>query len=282
MKMKKIKDKYWKYVTIILMIIGIASLFLSNATAFPYEMSVNSTMDKSKTYEMINAGAQHACIITDFDPNEIDQVQDFFDVYYKIGIGNSGCSVLQPAVNDREPMTGFQVAIGKHGTPSDDLYMGIMYPWSNSPFAGDNYMLLGLLSASSVPEEDTFYWFGISDKNLDIPSGGYNSLSIVVMSFDDPDDSDYWMWGAGSGNPYPTYRPMGWNTNWYGEGWQDEMLSDGTIDMCFVTYTTDGGNGNEVPVISITTASWVTANIGFACLIGAAISGCKWATFVIA
>jgi len=80
------------------------------------------------------------------------------------------------------------------------------------------------------------------------------------MSVDDPDDNDYWMWGAGSGNPYGTYRPRGWNTN--DNAWKDSMLPEGgTLDMCFVTYTTDGGNGGEPPVISITTTSWVTANI---------------------
>lgn len=276
MKKKKIKDKYWKYATIIFMIVGIASLFLSDAVAFPYEIEVNSTDDNSRTYEMNNMGACNAYIITDFDSDEIDQIQDFLDVYYKIGVGSGGCSVLQPAVNDREPMTGFQVAIGRHGTPSNGIYMGIMYPNYNSPFDGDNYMLLGFLEATGVPEADTFYWFGISDKNLDIPSG-QNALAIVVMSVDDPSDSDYWMWGGGSGNPYGTYRPRGWNSQ--DNEWQNEML-DGTVDMCFVTYTT-GGGGGEAPDISITTMSWVTANIGFACLIGAAISGCKYAAIIL-
>jgi hypothetical protein len=276
----KIKDKYWKYATITLMIVGIASLFLSNATAFPYEMSVNQVTDKSKTYEMINVGTLSAYIIADLDPDEIDQVQDTLSVYYRIGVGDYGCSILQPAVNDREPMTGFQVAIGRHGTPSSALYIGIMYPNYGSPFDGQNYMIAGSLQAANVPQSDTFYWFGIDCSNypLDISSGP-PALGIVVMSTDDPDDSNYWMWGGGSGNPYPTYRPRGWNTQ--DNAWQNDMLPDAsTIDMCFVTYTTSGGGG-DIPVISITTTSWVTANIGFACLIAAAVSGCKWAALIL-
>lgn len=277
---KKMKDKYWKYATIILMIVGIASLFFSDATAFPTELSVNSTTDRSKNYDTSIAGAQRAYLITDFDSDKIDQLQDKLDVYYKIGFGSSGCGVLQPVVDDREPLTGFQVAIGRHGSPSEFLWIGIMYPSYGPPFNG-NYAVVGYLQAVNVPEEDTFYWFGIdcSSNPVDIPSG-LPAMGIVVVSYDDPDDSDYWMWGAGSGNPYGTYRPRGWNTQ--DNAWQNDMLSDGTVDMCFVTYTTSsGGNGGDVPVISITTTSWVTANIGFACLIGAAVSGIKYFSIIL-
>ena len=62
------KDRYWKYLTIILMIVGIASLFLSSATAFPYEMPVNSTYNATSTPELKNFGPmKNAYIITDFD-----------------------------------------------------------------------------------------------------------------------------------------------------------------------------------------------------------------------
>jgi len=277
----KIKDKYWKYATIILMIAGIASLFLSNATAFPYEMTVNSTTDKSKTYEMIDTGSvRSAYIIADFDPDEIDQVQDLLSVYYRIGTGNAGCSILQPVVNDREPMKGFQVAVARHGSPSYMLYMGIMYPNYGTPAKSSSYIILGGINAVDVPEADTFYWFGVDFSNspLDIPSGP-PAMGVVLFSPDDPDDDNYWMWGGGSPNPYPTYRPRGWNTE--DKAWQNEMLPDGgNVDMCFVTYTTTGGGG-DVPVINITSTSWITANIGFACLIAAAVSGCKWAALVL-
>jgi len=58
------------------MIIGIASLFLSDATAFPYELSANSTDDNNRTYEMVNGGARNV-YITAFDSNKIDQNRTF-------------------------------------------------------------------------------------------------------------------------------------------------------------------------------------------------------------
>jgi len=267
------KKENWKYLTIVLVIAAVGLLIFSSVTAFPSEMSVNSTTDKSQTYELINGGTYSAYIITDFDPDEIDQLQDALSAYYKIGVGSSGCSILQPVVNDREPMTGFQVAIGKHGTPSSDLYIGIMYPTYGSPFDGQNYMMAGSISASDVPEADTFYWFGmdLSDYPLDISSGP-PALAVVVMSTDNPDDSDYWMWGGSGGNPYPTYRPRGWNTE--DNEWQNELL-DGTVDMCFVTYTTSGGGG-DTPNITITTTTWVTTISGIFGLIGAFVSGSKY------
>jgi hypothetical protein len=268
------KKENWKYLTIVLVIAAVGLLIFSSVTAFPSEMSVNQT-HTGETYEAINIGTQNAYIITDFDPNELDQVQDSLSVYYKIGVGSHGCSILQPVVNDREPMTGFQVAIAKHGTPSSDLYIGIMYPTYGNPFDGQNYMIAGAISASDVPQADTFYWFGMdcSDYPLDISSGP-PALAIVLMSTDNPDDSNYWMWGGGSGDPYPTYRPRGWSTQ--DNAWQNDMLPDaGTIDMCFATYTTSGGGG-EVPTITIATTTWVTTISGIFSLIGAFLSGSKY------
>jgi hypothetical protein len=274
LKGENMKKENWKYLTMVLVIAGVLSLIFSSVTAFPSEMSVNQT-NTGETCEMINIGTQKAYIITDFDPDELDQMQDLLTVYYKIGVGDSGCSISQPAVNDREPMTGFQVAIARHGTPSSDLYIGIMYPYDNDPFVGDNYILLGALSASSVPQADTFYWFGIdcSGSPLDISSGP-PAMSVVLVSVDNPDDSDYWMWGGGSPNPYPVYRPRGWNTQ--ANEWQNDMLPDGwNIDMCFVTYTTSGGGG-EAPNITISTTTWVTTGLGIFSLIGAFLSGSKY------
>lgn len=276
----KIKDKHWKYATIILMIVGISSMILSNVTAMPFEGQVNSTADKSKTYEMINKGLIREATIVDLDPDKIDQSQTRFDWSFRIGVGSSGCAILQPVVNDRSPMSGFEVCVARRGTPSSDLYFGIMYPNFGNPFDGMNYMIASGISADQLPNANVFYWVGmdLKDYPLDIPSGP-PSLGIVLMSTDDPDDGNYWQWGAGTGNPYPTYRPRGWDTN--DEEWQNDEIDAATKDMGFVTYTTDGGGGEEVPVISITTTSWVTANIGFACLIAAAISGCKWAAIIL-
>ena len=222
----KEKNKNWKYMTIVLIITGILSLVFASVTAFPSEMSVNATT-RSETYEMTNAGIRSAYILTDLDPDEIDQMQDLLSVYYRIGVGSSGCPIAQPVVNDREPMTGFQAAIAKHGNPSNDLYIGIMYPYDNDPFDGQNYMIAGSISTGAVPQADTFYWFGmdLSDYPLDISSGP-PALSIVLMSIDNPDDSDYWMWGGGSPNPYSTYRPKGWSTQ--DNEWQNDILPDGS------------------------------------------------------
>jgi hypothetical protein len=281
----KIKDKHWKYATIILMIVGIASLFLSNVTAFPSEMPVDSTYNTIRNPELKNFDSiKNAYIITDFDPDELDQVQDSLAVYYKIGVEGWGCPILQPVANNREPMTGFVVAIGKHGSPSSALYMGIMYPFTypcnNNPYDGQNYIIAGAVEVDDVPQDDHFYWFGIdfSDYPKDVLSGP-PPLGIVLFSTDDTTDGNYWMWGAGTGNPYTAYQPTGWADN--RNEWMESMLLEGADhDMCFATYTTSGGGG-DVPVITITTTSWVTANIGVACLIGAAISGCKYASMIL-
>lgn len=274
------KEKNWKYLTIVLVIAGVLSLIFSSVTAFPAEMPIDSTYNIPTTYEVRNVDFVKAYIIVDFDPNKLDQLQDSLGVSYRIGTGNMGVSILQPVANNREPMTGFQVAIGRHGSPSSDLYMGIMYPFTvpcyNHPYDGQNYIIAGNVAAVAVPQPDTFYWFGIdcSDYPLDISSGS-PPLGIVLFSTDDTTDGNYWMCGAGTGNPYSAYQPRGWSN--IADQWLEGVLVEGhNHDMCFATYTTAGGGGDEVPSITISTTTWVTTSLGIFSLIGACLSGSKY------
>ena len=270
------KKENWKYLTMVLVIAGVLSLIFSSISAHPTELSSSHPIvDKTKNYEMINGGTRQASIFAEIDPDDLDQLQNQLDAAFKIGVGSTGCSILQPVVNDREPMTGFQVIVARHGTPSSDLWFGIMYPHRRCPFDGQNYMIASSLTPAHFPNSDTFYWAGmdLSDYPLDIPSGT-PALNIVVMSVDDPDDDNYWFWGCSTTNTYPNYHPYGWNVN--EEEWQDDILPDAwNKDMCFATYTSAGGSG-DIPEITIATTTWVTAGLGIFSLIGAFLSGSKY------
>jgi hypothetical protein len=273
--MKEKNNKIWKYITIIMTLVGIMSLIISSISAHPIEIeSFHLNVDKTKDYEMTNGGIRRASIFTEFDPDELDQLQDQLEVAFRIGVGTTGCSILQPVINDREPMSGFQVIIARHGTPSRDLWFGIMYPTYGNPFDGQSYMISCSLTPAQIPNSDTYYWAGVdcSDYPLDI-SPGSPALGIVLMSADDPDDGNYWLWGASSTNTYPTYRPRGWNVN--DEEWQNGEIDAATKDMCFATYTSTGGTG-DLPEITIATTTWVSAGVGVFSLIVAAFSGTRY------
>lgn len=214
------------------------------------------------------------------DPINIDQVQNQVTDMAYIGYlgGTAGC-YKQLVYNDRSPFIGFDLAIGKKGTPTEPIYVGVfkLDDAYQSPLEGGSYYVLaGLDPAIDIPD-DELVWF-----NFDFSSKPYydgkRKVNIVMISMDDPTDGNYWLCGLSDGNPYTDGDssfiwdvPLRWH--WNSERWLMGGMND--YDFTFVTYSEGGSNGEDTPVISITTSFWVTVtqSIGILSLIGGVISG---------
>lgn len=276
------KKEHWKYVSVTLSILSVVLLVYS--FAFPGAMAIKpvdlpTSMDTAPTFDITPS----IIIPTANDPINIDQVQDQASSAYYIGyIGsNDGC-YKQLVYNDRESFIGFSVAIGKHGTPTEPLYLGVLKIGNEgfeSPLDGDNYHALGGLSPDINIPDDQLVWI-----DMDFTSMPYNkrNVNIVALSLDDPTDGNYWFWGVMTGNPYQDDSPGDiYDTpgQWY---WDDERWSIGGMadeDFTFVTYT-EGGTGSEPPSINITVNTMVTTGTGIICLLGACFSGIKYGLIV--
>ena len=277
------KKEYWKYVSVTLSILSVVllvySLVFSSAMALKPENISISTGTSAPTLDITPS----IIIPTAVDPLNTDQVQDPTDVCYYIGYlgGNNGC-YKQLIVNDREPYIGFSVAIGKHGTPTEPLLIGVLKIGNEgfeSPLDGDNYHALGGISPDINIPDDQLVWI-----DADFASMPYNKkqVNIAAVSTDDPTDGNYWFWGAMSGNPYQDDAPGNIHDtpgqwHWANERWGIGGMDD--EDFAFITYT-EGGTGGEPPSINIVVNTLVTTTSGILCLIGACFSGIKYGVLV--
>jgi len=269
------KKKSWRNITLVLIIIG-ASLFVFSfspvATTFPMERSIASiSTEHSGSVRLENVEkANQQATVSPYFVGQLDQSQESVSFVFYVGFiwPDAGC-YAQAYRNDELPMIGFQVGIGKHGTPTEPMYIGVMeYRWD--PLNLANYHVVAELLPSAIPADDTLYWFGIDFS--DNPLNEYKS-HIICVSVDDPSDGNYWMWGAQEGNPYYAWLPSNWR-------WDvEDRAVDSGYDLTFRTYTGDGGG--VAPSITITSSYQVASQaLGLLSFVGAAIAGIKYKWFL--
>lgn len=274
------KKKKWKYVFLMFIVLAII-IFSFNYMYDPMAAAVTSKSLQKLDFEQIispDYPIPFAIYLQGIDPDTLDQSQETLgpsgDQIYAIGVNSmGGLWVGQEVINDRSPLTAFSVCVGRHGSPSDSLYVGIMIGSLLDPpelYNLNNWDLVGEIKASILPKQDVLYWVtgDISSNPLQISAG--QSFYIVVVSNDINTDDTLWVWGfGGNSNTYPP----GANCWFSGQNWESAAWGD----CIFRSYTTSDGDGNGVPPdISISIQSQVvTEIIGIVSLLGAFISGTK-------
>lgn len=262
------KKKYWRYLTIAMITLSIIFFVFSFMPLSP-AMDLPARTLSAEPVDIKLSGAIKRATIKEIDPNDIDQSQEKLTHFYYIGYiwPKSGC-YLQTALNERTSMYGFQISVGKHGSPSEPLYIGMMTTMNN-PLNGP-YYAVSVIFPSAIPTDDQLYWIGIEHDPYD-----GKTVHLVCISTDDPYDDDYWMMGAGDRSPYPTAKAW-WN--WEEEKWYYDAEDD--KDMCFRTYTEGGSGDGELPVIAISMTTWIIRVSGFSFLILGVVSGVKYYTVI--
>jgi hypothetical protein len=254
--MKKInKKKHWLVSSIILFSIGFCILLFSVIT-MPMPLP-DLPIAEINFYDIEDSGitiSYKNIRVADIDPDALDQQQTTCDVAYRMC---DDIIFLQNVNDQRQPLNGVIVALGRHGSPTNKLYIDIL--------GGNGDEIIGELSASQLPNPDTLYWL-----SLDLSSNSIDStqISIFVYSAEPNSDAKYWMWGASSTNTYPLKSQYH-----NGDSWVDLPG-----DFCFKTYTTStGGGGGGAPSITISMPTWqisILSSAGF--LIAALASGIKY------
>lgn len=230
------EKKTWKIITICFLTLGLifTGLGLTNPIKDDITHRVLRVISPSEIKDVdldINNTLPMSISILDLNSYDIDQVQDQFDAYVKIGQYPGAC-IAQGVVNSRDDLLGCKVLLKTQGI-AGMLFVGIMKTLGD-PGKGASYERLGGLIPGMHPTDWMWMSLDFSSDPVDIATG--QQFWIVAFSTDNVLDGSYRMWGASSIDPYSQplkvfdFNTDTWNT------------VDG-IDMCFVTYTP----GDEPP-----------------------------------
>jgi len=150
-------------------------------------------------------------------------------------------ALRQKIQNDRGPMEGFKLLLGRHGTPTKNLIVGVIdEPLTGSAFRNLNNWVMAVELQPARISEGQFEWVTIEpfQGTINIPAGQDFWICVVSNDFSDGDGTWYeWATSGRVGNLYaPGY--MDYSTD-VGDSWHHGVYDE---DSCFVTYTsTDGG-----------------------------------------
>ena len=276
------KKEKWKFLSLFLSILSVLLLlygFFQPALALKPE-----NMTTAESFTGIIDLTPNMILPTANDPVNVDQVQDQVSGRYYIGYQRGGCGgcYKQLIYNTRQPFIGFAVGIGKQGTPTEPLYIGVLKQGGEgyeNPLDSSNYHVIGEVSPSIDIPPNVLVWLEGEFSNNPYDK---REVNLVLLSTDNPADGNYWLWGYTTGNPYqdgnPDFiwdQPGAWC--WDNEQWSIGGQSD--EDFAFVTYT-EGGTYDDPPEINITVSSWVVTNTGIVFLLFAAISWMRYGSLV--
>lgn len=285
-----VKKETWMYLAVIFVVVGlvffaysftftqIASPVTAKSEVVPsaWKVSPVTHAEKAKSFSFFN--------ILDINPNQLDQKQETFgpqgENIYAIGISPYGpFFVGQEVRNEREPLHGISICVGRMGIPTEPLYVGVMIQGLLFPpylYDLDNWDWVGTITPDIFLDEYTLYRLTSEflDKEgkpapLDIPAG--SNFYIVAISLDNNHDGNSWSWGFGGNTD--TY-PRGSNYCWSESEWEWTGTTWG--DCMFRTYTNES-TPQDPPSITITSTNQVVASfLGSFSLLGAVVSGAKY------
>lgn len=278
-----VKKETWKYLAVIFIVAGIVFF----AYSFTFNPIASSVTTKSVTLSAWTAPSfTHAerakrfsfFNILELNPNQLDQKQEILgppgENTYAIGISSFGPLFIgQEVKNEREPMYGFSVCVGRLNVPTEPLYVGIMIEGLLCPpylYDLSNWDWVGMITPDILPESGTLYWLTVEFSDpLDIPAE--DNFYIVAISEDNNQDGNSWAWGYGGNTD--TY-PRGYNYYWSEDEWS--WLGTTWGDCMFRTYTTES-TPQDPPSITVTSTYQVVASfLGSFSLLGAVVSGAKY------
>lgn len=249
MNKKKKMKRNWLILTIVLFSIGLCTLFfgVTGMTSSSYEIDETNIVIHIK----------NSLNTTAIDPTALDQKQETAN----IALYCDPLKKRQDVVDDRTPLKGASFAVGRHGSPTDDLNLCLL---------GGSANYVGTLPASSLPAADTLYWVDFDISSTPISA---TNVQLIAWSNDNTHDGTYWMWGASDTNTYA----KGGSYYWDGASW----ISLGNSDLAFRTYTIPTGGGGGAPTIAISIANWQITILGSGFLFAALASGIKYGLIII-
>lgn len=278
------KKEVWIYLAVILVVAGlvffvysftftqIASPVTAKSEVVPsaWKVSAITHTEKAKSFSSFN--------ILDINPNQLDQEQETFgpqgENIYAIGISPYGpFFVGQEVRNERSPMYGISICVGRMGIPTETLYVGVMIQGLLFPpylYDLNNWDWVAGITPDIFPDEYSLLWLTAEfTPPLNIPAG--SNFYIVAISLDNNQDGNSWAWGYGGNTD--TY-PRGSNYCWSESEWEWPGTTWG--DCMFRTYTTEAA-AQDPPSITITSTNQVVASfLGSFSLLGAVVSGAKY------
>lgn len=273
------KKNKWKYIAI---------FFLAAAVAFitvPFAVGANSIMvldvesaEDMNNYKITVKRAKPASLgFLTIDPDYLDQENTGYNFGLRIGLFSETNGIFgQEVTNDRSPITGYSVAVGRAQFPSEPLYFGIM-DGNKDPTKWANWHSVHKLSANQLPEQGVFYWFSADFSDNPI-SGNY---CFIVFFSEQPyvyPPNDMWLLPVVEDNPYSRGRLLNWD--WNNDMWFDWGAGPAHhgIDCNFRTYTTESGGGGEHPSIVINVTGWSVVSYvsGFSSFLFAMVSASKY------
>lgn len=223
------EKRTWKIMTICFITTGL--LFIGMGVANPIKDDITykilRLVSPSEIGDVdLNAGRSISVSLLDLNSADLDQLQDDFDSYAKIGQYPGAC-LAQGVINSRDTLLGIKVLLKTFGTAQNILFCGVMTSLGN-PTSSSSYDRLGGLPPGFWPSSWTWMELDFSDDPLDVDAG--QEFWIVLFSTENVEDDTYRGWGASSQAPYPSaLKTYDFNTN----AWN---TVDG-VDMCFATYT---------------------------------------------
>jgi len=266
------KKEKWGYLALILLILGFIFILIPSIFALPFPSDLDQSNFSDKFFKLDLKTSNEGTGFITLDPNAIDQMQNKFNGIWTIGPLPDIACYCQRVINNRQPLTGFMVSIGKHGNPAEPVYIGVM-SGKKSPFLNESWHYLGALLPNQFPNPDILYWV-----SCDLTGHELNQKEcyIVCLSAQNPATGSYYTWGIGIDNPYPRGEPWAWNWLYL---WQN--YSSTNRDLEFVTYTIPVG-GSAAPTIQVGFSSWniISYISGTVSFFGAAVAGMKSLRFL--
>jgi len=279
------KKEVWKYLAAILAVVAVVFFAFSltftqiasgvttkTATPSAWISPSFTHVERAKSFSFFN--------ILALNPNQLDQNQETFgpqgENIYAIGISSYGPLFIgQEVRNERSPMHGFSVCMGRLNVPTEPLYVGVMIDGLLYPpylYDFDNWDWVGKITPDILPDSGTLYWLTVEFSTpLDIPAE--DNFYIVAISEDNNEDGNSWAWGFGGNTD--TYA-RGSNCWWSESEWYWSSAAYG--DCMFRTYTTES-TPQDPPSITITSTSQVVSSfLGAFSSLGAVVSGVKYFT----
>lgn len=289
------KEKFWKYMSLILSVVTIVLLVysymfpvgaMSNLIEVPQSSGGVATgvVDLSEIENLYSQARYHLTpVVRPYGSQPlpmssgIEEKNEVYDGYVYVGLDLIDPYTVtwwsQGIVFDTYPdtdVTGYQVLVGRHGTPTHPLRIGIA-----SPIGLDEYWDYIIdIPPSACEQQDTLYWLGaMFEDSPYTPS--VNLMILAAITGDTKTDGNYWVWGISTGNDYPKSIMCAYHIS---DNWV-QIPGTEAWDTDFRVYTAGSSPPPQEPVISISVSTYVVT-AGLITMLGAALSSVKYASIV--
>jgi len=260
------KEKNWKYLSILLLIVSILflaySIYTPNSTGISLE---KSTILEKGTLTVLTPGT----IPLDVPSGAgLELIQDKFTAGLIITYNHRAWG--QTIVFDSQKhVNGIWIAVARVGMPSEPIGFGISR--NDKPF----FERSNWIYADELPQENTGYWIECYFTNKPWVVNAGEKLVIEVASASEWDENNHWLWLISTQNPYPSGRIIQASSDWTHWDYPSDYANwDGT----FAVFTEEAAP--QPPVISVTLSPGTAGILGSLTLLGAILAGLRYGILI--